>query len=76
VISKLVQIELVSSPISTTINSTTKRSVRWVSARIIARYPRHDDPIRAAFAHKIIALAQTGERDPRMSVWGDRAMSC
>ena len=26
--------------------------------------PRHDDPIRAALALKIIALAQTGERDP------------
>jgi hypothetical protein len=26
--------------------------------------PAHNDPIRAAFAQRIIALAQAGERDP------------
>jgi hypothetical protein len=26
--------------------------------------PPHDDPIRAALAHRIIARAQAGERDP------------
>jgi hypothetical protein len=26
--------------------------------------PAHDDPIRVAFAHNIIALAKAGDRDP------------